>query len=504
MKNITLIILLGLALGGVFWSCEKDTLTSSKALYETHCSSCHMLPNINNIPKQIWEKNVLPEMAARVGIKYNNYNPFNKSFVENSLVKLSKIYPEQPTIDIAEWQKIHDYIIENAPDSLPPNASMATSFAEMNQFKPQLSSSDTNSNYGITSLQFSPSDNHFLIGDSRGRINEWKLSGSQKLSISSPVTSCLKLEDSYFVTGIGYMNPSQQTLGAIYKIGDARREKIAGSLHRPVYTEIVDLDDDNNDEIIICEFGNLTGQLSMLVSGEGVYSKRTLLSLPGFIKLEVADLNQDGRKDIIALAGQGREGIYVLYQKENLEFDVDHIIELGPEYGSSWFELFDYNKDGFQDIVLVNGDNADYSVCIKPYHGIRLYLNNGNNEFSEKWFLPINGATRVMARDFDFDGDFDFAVLAAFPDLAKEPARSFIYLENLDAGQYKFKPFVTSWAMEGRWLLMDGGDIDLDGDIDILLGAYYLPTTSDPNSTAESRLRNSNTNLLFLENLYAK
>ncbi|MCB0564242.1 MAG: VCBS repeat-containing protein [Phaeodactylibacter sp.] len=61
------------------------------------------------------------------------------------------------------------------------------------------------------------------------------------------------------------------------------------------------------------------------------------------------------------------------------------------------FTLFpDLNQDGREDILYVNGDNADYSIVDKPYHGVRLFLNNGNNEFSEKYFHPMPGAFREI------------------------------------------------------------------------------------------------------------
>ena len=420
-------------------------------------------------------------------------------------MELTRVYPKQALIETSEWQQIHDYIIENAPESIPNDHNKISRNAKLFQFRSQLTSNDMTANAGITSIQYSQASQQLLIGDSYGRIKDWDMPESNVASTNSPITSCLNLDGSYYYTEIGYMNPSEQARGVLYKIDSSGSSRtLFNALHRPVYTEIIDLNNDGINEIIICEFGHLTGELSMLVERNGKYEKRTLLSLPGFIKIEVEDLDGDGTKDIIALAGQGKEGIYVFYQKENLEFEIEHVIELSPEFGSSWFELVDYNMDGYKDIVLVNGDNADYSIFMKPYHGIRLYLNNGKNEFEEKWFYPINGATRMLARDFDMDGDIDFAILSAFPDLEKSPEESFVYLENKNSDAYSFESFTTENALNSRWLLMDGGDIDHDGDIDIMLGAYYLPTSVDPNSTAEQRMRNSTTNLLYLENVLMK
>ena len=208
-------------------------------------------------------------------------------------------------------------------------------------------------------------------------------------------------------------------------------------------------------------------------------------------------MNNDGKKDIVALFSQGREGIYIFYQKENLHFDIEQVIALEPEYGSSWFTLLDYDNDGQLDIVLVNGDNADYSLFLKPYHGIRLFINEGSNTFEQKWFYAINGATRVMTEDFDQDGDIDFAVSSFFPDFKNAPEEGFVYLENKNPSAYSFVPHTTKKAASGNWLVMDKGDFDHDGDVDILLGNFDL-------FTSEKLKANDKQDFLYLENKLIK
>jgi hypothetical protein len=68
-------------------------------------------------------------------------------------------------------------------------------------------------------------------------------------------------------------------------------------------------------------------------------------------------------------------------------------------------------------MVTANGDNADYSIVLKNYHGIRVHINQGNNEFKETFFYPVYGATRLLAEDFDQDGDIDFAIRAGCVDI---------------------------------------------------------------------------------------
>ena len=204
-------------------------------------------------------------------------------------------------------------------------------------------------------------------------------------------------------------------------------------------------------------------------------------------------MNGDQKKDIVVLFAQGREGMYIFYQEEDLNFKPEQVIIMQPEFGLSWFSMLDYNNDGHLDMLLVNGDNADYSNFLKPYHGVRLYINNGENAFKEEWFYPINGATRVLVEDFDMDGDLDFAVLSFFPDFKNGLEEGFVYLENLDSENYKFKPHTTELATKGNWLVMEKGDFDQDGDTDIVLGSFTMVPVNKFKSDKKI-------DLLFLEN----
>ncbi|MFN2441019.1 MAG: FG-GAP-like repeat-containing protein, partial [Chitinophagaceae bacterium] len=64
------------------------------------------------------------------------------------------------------------------------------------------------------------------------------------------------------------------------------------------------------------------------------------------------------------------------------------------------------------------------------------------------------------------------ATISFFADYKNEPEESFIYLEN--TGSFKFKPYSLPESKSGRWLTMDAGDLDKDGDIDLVLGNFFI------------------------------
>ncbi len=106
----------------------------------------------------------------------------------------------------------------------------------------------------------------------------------------------------------------------------------------------------------------------------------------------------------------------------------------------------------------------------------------GNNNFKEAYFYPLNGATRLLARDFDQDGDIDFALIATFPDYDNAPRRSFVYLDNKDSENFIFTTSTFKDVENARWFLMDAGDTDNDGDLDIILSAFSYSFNPIPNN----------------------
>ena len=112
--------------------------------------------------------------------------------------------------------------------------------------------------------------------------------------------------------------------------------------------------------------------------------------------------------------------------------------------------------------------------------------------------LLEEGAFRAMARDYDQDGDTDIAAVSYFPDYVKSPRESFVYYENKGKNQFAANTFRN--CISGRWLTMDAGDLDGDGDIDLALGNYAYGPTSVPSFLMEA-WKSSGPPVLILENM---
>ncbi|MDO3643613.1 VCBS repeat-containing protein [Mucilaginibacter sp. L3T2-6] len=457
-----------------------------KKLFTAYCSSCHMLPEPASLTKSIWKNHVLPIMAARMGIIYPNYDPFSGlSQEEKDIVKKNNIIFDGPVLEEDKWKKLVQYILANAPDSVCLDSTRLKRDSPLTQFVREDIQVEAEGPSLITGLKYNYETNTLWIGNFFNQVFTWKYNTgvTKTIKANSPVVDFNFYHCSTYFTEIGKLYPTELSIGDYARYNDTIVSPLLTPLHRPVHAEIEDLNNDNTPEIVMCNFGNKIGTLSLYKKNKsGKYTEQVLLKLPGAIKCFIRDMDGDGKKDILAMFSQGDESVYIFYQNGDLDFKAKRVLRFPPNYGTTDMALVDYNHDGLMDIITVHGDNADYSNILKAYHGIRININQGAGTFKEKFFYPIYGATRVVAEDFDKDGDIDFAVSSFFPDFTRLVDESFIYLENKDETKFSFKPYTLKSDVPLKTLTLEKADIDGDGDTDIIAGNFaQSPGAVPPN-----------------------
>jgi len=447
-------------------SCENKAQKGER-LAKHYCSSCHLFAAPGLLNKKNWEKNVLPQMGFRMGFSDMH---IMSTFSEEDLSIIVPSLPDRPMVSEEEWEAIKEYYLTNAPDSIIPIAHEAKKVLTQFDVTPF---TYKGLNSLVTLVKTDAAEDYIWVGTRSSWLYQLNLNLSVEDSIrltSPPSSIQFEKDGNHIITAMGIMDPNDQPKGSLQSLSFKNHTAVPfiDSLKRPVYFEKTDLNKDGLDDYVVCAFGNFTGSLVVFENkGRGQFEKHVLLNQPGARKVITKDVNADGLKDIIVLMSQGDEQISLLSNAGNFNFRITGLLRFPPVYGSSFFDIADFNKDGHFDLLYTNGDNADYSIILKSYHGVHVFLNDGKNSFTESWSYPMHGASQAMARDFDADGDLDIAAISFFPDF-HYPEEGFIYFENTGKG---FTPQITPVSASARWLVMEAVDIDRDGDEDVLLGA---------------------------------
>lgn len=462
-------------------SCQSSKEDGEKLAHQ-YCGSCHLFPEPGLLPKMQWKDHVLPQMARFMG-RYENDSvrmAWQQSMAEASRGAGRQIFPDQPSIGDREWKAIEAWYIAQAPDKAPEPAYPET--LPCRQFEVIVPPN----RFGIPSTTFVRlQGDGMLLSDANSR--SWielrkDFSIAKAGEIAEGGVDRQAWGNDMYTAFMGSFSPTEAATGMVLCMKNGKAEDAfiaADSLQRPVCLRLSDWNRDQVPDLLICEFGRFTGSLSLWHSQPGGRWKRTELSeSPGALSAEVRDLNGDGRQDILVLFAQADERLEAYVQKADGSFERKLLLRFPPSNGSSSFQLADADGDGFEDILYTAGDNADFPAVNKAAHGVYVFHRENTLDYRQTAFYPLPGAYAVRMFDADNDGDQDLACTAFFPDWQNHPDFGFVWMENTGKGmRYHYFPKLHTL---GRWMVMDAGDADGDGDTDLMLGAFTMATSPQP------------------------
>lgn len=284
------------------------------------------------------------------------------------------------------------------------------------------------------------------------------------------------------VADAGFFMPEDNTKGAVVWLrgrGDGSYEKrvLAEGLPRVADVRAADFDGDGDLDLAVAAFGlHSLGALLLLENQteqwtQPLFATTTLDSRNGAVGLETADLDRDGRADLLVLFAQQHETLVMFLNRGGGRFEARPVWSAPtPAWGSTSLRLADLDGDADPDVVLTNGASLD-DATVRPYHGVRWLENGGDLTWREHALANLPGAHEAAAADLDGDGDLDLAVSAFLPDTERSRGgfTSLGWLEQTRRGV--FQPHALQ-AGQLSHTTVDAGDLDGDGRPEIVTGNF--------------------------------
>lgn len=455
---------------------ENPAVTSA---VKSFCGACHAVPSPESFPRDDWYH----EVQRGFDFYYKSGRTDLKIPVQSEIVTWYQARaPETlPAADQAVQESSIRFEVLNLSGTA--NAIAGVSAVSFVGLATQPVASDSAQ---APAARFWCSDmisGHIRLMDASGKMHR-DLSGPLKNPAVIRVTDLnANGQQDLVIAELGSPLPEDHDLGKVVWLPDYETSLnphvLLDKVGRVADVRIGDMDGDGDPDVLAAEFGwYRTGGIHLVRnttsdSGVQAWQAERLDSRAGAIHVPMVDLDEDGRLDFVSLVSQEHEVVDAWLNRGNRFETVRLFSGADPSWGSSGIELKDFDGDGDVDILYTNGDTFD-SNLVKPYHAIRLLVNEGGLTFRPETIAAMPGVHRALAADIDLDGDFDIVAAAILPQQSLRGARTedlqaLIWLEQTESGTFtrhviqSGKPIYASIVVT---------DVDNDGDQDVVAGSF--------------------------------
>ncbi len=278
---------------------------------------------------------------------------------------------------------------------------------------------------------------------------------------------------------MGAVFPNNDRIGAVVVLENRGAEgflqrTILDNTSRVTAVKAADVNGDGRPDLVLAQFGYDQGEVRWLEQvGPWQFRPHTLLELSGAITVSLADFDGDGRLDIAAQMSQQWEEIYLFSNRGAGRFERSRIwASANEDYGCSGMTVADLNRDGRPDLVFANGDGFGPAVIPgpRPYHGVQWLENRGNGLFVYRRIGDMAGAYNPIVLDLDRDGELDVVAVAAFveTDARQRPVPSLVWFRQQADGSFEKRILAYSprhlvavaageFGTEKEWSLVTAG-----------------------------------------------
>lgn len=280
------------------------------------------------------------------------------------------------------------------------------------------------------------------------------------------------------VASMGIVLPNNDRLGRVVimeNLGPAGFRQRVLSEHIARVTDVrgADLNHDGRVDLVVGQFGYTQGEIRWMENlGNWEFRSHLLLDKPGTIMTPVADYDGDGHLDFAALVSQEAEEVHLFRNSGDGTF-ADRILWKGKDdsWSSSGLDVADVNQDGRPDLIYSNGDgfNTGFSGPA-PWHGLQWLENRGHGEFVYHRIGDMPGCYSPVCVDLNGDGLNDIVAVSAF-NQTNDPSSVWM-TAWLNDGHENFTAVPLAYEPT-RLITVAAGDLDGTGVPVLVTGGFH-------------------------------